>query len=329
MRTVAVAATIFLLASISAAPLKEKKATPITPQNLQEVREIGAIQRDAYRFDWIAGSDNLVIMPWEDEIEIFDSLKLSPVQKLAVGKRLVQFGLSSDGKKLAWAENNSTITIEDLRSGKKLTFDTGNSQPTPVFSPDGKWLAIGGGGAKASLWDVATAKKIRDFDSDAEGGLTPCFSPDGKTLAIGNRNSDPRLFETSTGKLLHVLPKKMTQQIRFNPAGTVIATTYVDGSIGLWDVASGKSLQMTKTTGEELYTVDWNPKGDLLVTAGLKAKIIIWDAKELRPLKELDAPEWVIHARFSPDGSRLVTAGGGMLKSPDRQITIWGLPGQR
>jgi len=84
-------------------------------------------------------------------------------------------------------------------------------------------------------------------------------------------------------------------------------------------------LQEEKTAGEELYAVDWSPKGDLLVTTGHNAKIILWDAKELKPLKELDGPEWVIWARFIPDGSRLFTAGGSFQQSPDRKITIWGL----
>jgi WD40 repeat protein len=264
-------------------------------------------------------------MPWEGAIEILDDRTFKPLRKLAEGKRLVQFAFSRDGELLAWAENNSIANIEHLKTGKKISFDTGNSQPGLAFSPNGEWLATGGYGTAASLWDTATGKKIRDFDTDRAGGLTPVFSSDGKTIAIGNRNSDPRLFEASTGKLLHVLPKRMTQEIRFNPSCTMLATTYVDGSIGLWDVASGKSLHLAKTEGEELYTVDWTPKGDILVTAGLNAKITLWDAKELRPLKELDAPDWVIRARFSRDGSRLFTAGGTRLKSTERKITVWGL----
>ncbi len=82
----------------------------------------------------------------------------------------------------------------------------------------------------------------------------------------------------------------MTQEIKFNPAGTVIATTYVDGTTGLWDVATGKSLHRVTTGAEELYTVDWSPDGKLLVTAGHDAKIILWDATDLKPLKELEAP---------------------------------------
>ncbi|HEV3386775.1 MAG TPA: sigma-70 family RNA polymerase sigma factor [Gemmata sp.] len=309
-----------------AAPVPKVVPTvAITVDNVKQVREVGKLARDAARFDWIPGSNEVAIIPWEGEIEVFDTRELKSVRTLGAGKQLVDFAFSRDGKQLAWSENNSSFTIENLKTGKQISVDTGRAQPSLTFSPDYKLLAAGGYGTEVDLWDVTTGKKIRDFESDLEGGLTPVFSPDGKILAVGNRNSDPRLFETSTGKLLHVLPKKMTQGIRFNPAGTILATAYVDGSIGLWDVETGKSLREEQTTGEELYTVDWSPKGDLLVTAGKNAKIIIWDAKELKPIKEIEAPEWVICARFSPDGSRIFTAGGTLMKSPDRKITIWGI----
>jgi WD40 repeat protein len=242
--------------------------------------------------------------------------------------------LSPNGEYLAWSENtpdSSGFTLENLKTGKQVSFVTEENTrlkfpgaPQLAFSPDGKLVAAGGTN-RMGLWEVATGKKIHEIEDDVWGGLTPVFSPDGKTLAIGNRNSNPRLIETSTGKVLHVLEKTMTQGIRFNPAGTILATANVDGSVGLWDVATGKLLKEEKTAGEELYNVEWSPKGDLLVTSGREAKIIIWDAKELKPLKELDAPEWVICLRFSPDGSLLFTAGGTLEKSPDRKITIWGL----
>ncbi len=328
MRASAIIVDLILATSVIAAPLREKNATPISSENVQHLREIGSLKRDAFRIDWIPRTAELAVMPWEDEIEVFDGRTLNSTRKLAAGKRLVQNAFSKDGRRFAWAENNSSVTIEDLKTGKSLTFDTGNSQPSMAFSPDGKWLATGSGG-RACMWDVSTGKKLRDFETDTEGGITPVFSPNGKILAVGNRNSDARLFDAATGKLLHILPKGMTQEVQFNPAGTVLATTYVDGSIGLWDVASGKSLHLQETAGEELYSVDWSPKGDLLVTSGRHAKIILWDAKTLKPLKELDAPDWVIRARFSPDGSRLFTAGGSEVRSPDRKITIWGLVGMK
>jgi WD40 repeat protein len=259
----AVAVLILSASQLVAGTLKNQPTIPIEPNNVQELHELRALQQDAFRFAWIPISKELAVMPWGDEIQVFDPRLLKPVRKLAAGKQLVHFAFSRDGERLAWSENQSSVTIENLRTGRSTTLDTGNNQPSQDFSPNGKWLVTGGYGDKASLWEVATGNKIRDFTSDAKGALTPVFSPDGKIMELGNRNSSSRLFEASTGKLLHVLPKRMTQEIRFSPTGTVLATTYVDGTLGLWDVASGKSLQEVKATAEELYTVDWSPRGDL------------------------------------------------------------------
>ena len=318
--------TLLFAAPVAAAPLvKEKAPPPITPKNVDSVREIASIPRDAVRFDFVPNTGELAVMPWEGDIEVFDPKTLRPVRKLAVGKKLVQFGFSRDGGRLAWAENNSTVTIEDLKTGKTVSFDTGQAQPSIAFSLDGKRVATGGYGKASTLWGAANGKKGFEYETDTDGGLTPLFSPDGEIFALGNRNSEPRLFNAATGRLLHVLPHKMTQEIRFNPAGTLLATTYVNGGLGLWDVATGKLVREAKTTASELYTVDWNPTGDLLVTAGLAGKITLWDPLELKPLKEFDAPEWVIRAKFSPDGSRVFTAGGNSTRDETRRITVWGL----
>jgi WD40 repeat protein len=331
MRTIGLAVSVVVIAAgqLVADSIKERFPTPIARENLQQLRELKVLQHDAYRLDWIPVSNALAVTPLEGEIEVFDPRSLKPIRKLAAGRRLVEFAFSRDGDQLAWSENNLSVTIENLKTGKTTILNTGNHQPKVEFSPDGQWLATGGYGDTAGLWKVATGVKVREFATNAKGGLTPVFSPDGKILALGNRNSDTRLFDSLTGNLLHVLPKTMTQQIRFDPTGSVLATTYVDGSIGLWDVTNGTSLHQVKTAAKELYTVDWSPIGDLLVTAGLNGKITLWDAKELKPLKELDAPEWVIRATFSPDGSRLLTAGGSTQNKAERRITVWGLNGER
>ena len=77
---------------------------------------------------------------------------------------------------------------------KERLIETGQSQPSVVFSPDSKWLVTGGYGTTAFMWDPATGKKTREFETDRDGGLTPVFSRDGKLLAVGNRNSVPRLL---------------------------------------------------------------------------------------------------------------------------------------
>ncbi len=61
------------------------------------------------------------------------------------------------------------------------------------------------------------------------------------------------------------------------------------------------------------------------MTAGLGGEITLWCPRDLTALKELEAPEWVIRVRFSPDGARLLSAGGGAHPPADRKVTVWGL----
>ena len=183
----------------------------------------------------------------------------------------------------------------------------------------------GGYGTQAKLWSTNSGKLIRCLDAPCKGGLTTVFSPDGKLLAVGNRNDVTRLFEVETGKLLHTLPRKMSHELKFSLNCDKLAVAYVDGSVALWDVDNGNLLFERKTEAKEIYTLDWSPAGDVLATAGLEGKITLWEASNLTILKELDAPEWVIRIRFSPDGSRLYSAGGKSSPAVDKKVSVWGL----
>jgi WD40 repeat protein len=322
-----IALTVALSTFAAPAPRPPKSQPPLTPENVAKIEPVGEIARYAYRLVFGPGPGELSVLPWEESIEVFDVNTLKSVRRLAADRRLTHVAFTPDGDTAAWSDNRGTsVEIVNLRTGKGRTVEAGGRQAHVAFSPNGEYLATGVYGTVATLWKTATAEKVRTFETDTDGGLTMAFSRDGKMLALGNRNSTTSLYEVATGKPLHVLPRRMTHEIKFNPAGTVLAATYVNGLVALWDVATGKVLHERASGAEELYTLDWSPKGDLLVTAGRKGKITIWDPKDLKSLKELEAPEWVIQVRFSPDGSRLFTSGGSVLPSRDRRVQVWGLP---
>jgi WD40 repeat protein len=61
-----------------------------------------------------------------------------------------------------------------------------------AFSPNGDFLAVGGGypttegkkgHAELALWDVKTRKKVRSLEGHTEDLRSVAFNPDGKTLA--------------------------------------------------------------------------------------------------------------------------------------------------
>jgi WD40 repeat protein len=323
-RTVSILSLFVMTALVCAAPAPSRKPEAISVKNAEKVTLIRAIDWDAWEMVWMP-KNQLALHSWEKPAKIVDPISFRSVRKLAEGKRLVHFAASSDGETIAFCENKSTVEIHNLRTKEVLHIDTGNAQPAMAFSPDGKLLATGGAGTQANLWSTKSGNFIRALATPGNGGLTPVFSPDAKLLAVGNRNDVTRIFEVETGKLVHTLPRKMSHELKFSPNGQVLAVAYVDGSVGLWDVDSGNLLFASKRKAEEIYTLDWSPAGDVLATAGLEGNIILWNASNLIILKELDAPEWVIRVRFSPDGSRLYSAGGKKFSAVDRKVSVWGL----
>ena len=299
---------------------------PIEPHNVNRLRPLDEIERAVWQLEWSPDRKRVAFVGWEMPVDVRETITLWPVRTVGEGRKLIHFAFSPDRNCVAYCENTTLVELLHLKSGRTLALDTGNPQPAMVFSPDGKLVATGGYGREASLWDAKTGKLVRTLIADLHGagGLEVQFSPDGKLIAVGNRNSIARLYDVDTGRQLHVLDKPNSHDIAFHPSSRTVAISYVDASIVLWDVATGQVRAEQQTPAEEIYTLDWSPQGDLLASGGLKGDICLW-SEDLTLLRALPAPEWVISVKFSPDSSRLITAGGEPQPGGKRSVTVWGI----
>jgi WD40 repeat protein len=317
-------ASTALLVGAPAPPIRSKPA--ISAANATRVKKLRELPHDIWEIVWRPKQRQVCFLGWERPVEVLDADTFKPLEKLASGGRFIHVAASRDGNSIALVPNSNSVEVQHLGTRKKVVLKTGNPQPKPAFSPDGKLVATGGYGTQAKLWDATSGRLIRSFDAaGVAGGLTVAFSPNGKLLALGNRNDDTNVYEVATGKLLYTLTQKMTHELKFSPDGRTLAVAYVNGEVGLWNMVNGKLLCIRKTGASEIYTLDWSLRGDVLATAGREGKILLLSARDLKVLKELEAPQWVIRVRFSPDGSRLLSAGGGSSAGSDRKVVVWGL----
>jgi WD40 repeat protein len=84
--------------------------------------------------------------------------------------------------------------------GERLRMD-GEVQAV-AFSPDGKLLATAGQARRVVLWDTATGKEARGFDTGGYSVHWLAFSPDGKRLFLGGSDSSVRVLDSVRGSLL-------------------------------------------------------------------------------------------------------------------------------
>jgi WD40 repeat protein len=71
-----------------------------------------------------------------------------------------------------------------------------------AWSPDTKWIAVGGGAPEVNLYDAETGAAGASCKGHSAGIYVVAFSPDSKVLATGGFDGQVRLYDSITGKLL-------------------------------------------------------------------------------------------------------------------------------
>ncbi len=242
-----------------------------------------------------------------DEIaEDYTKWELPKAAKARLGKggiNVMQF--SPDGTLLA-VGSNIGVWLYDAKTGKELTMFPGMCQSL-AFSPDGRFLANGGGrygsggrfrGKELQLWEVATGNKV-----SLPNALLPAselrFSEDGKTLvSLGNwGDSIGQLdIETKRGNVEEI-QERSWEVIKRRSDSEPYALTHdkfavggTDGRIELWDTTTGKKTSTLRGHAEKLT-----------ILRRISSKLF---GKNQDPLP-LEVDKRVLALAFSPDGTYL------------------------
>jgi WD40 repeat protein len=147
------------------------------------------------------------------------------------------------------------VRLFDLSTGQELgSLKHQGTAHSVSFSPDGKLLASGGGGA-AKLWDLAAGSASTIIEG-GDGVEVYCvsFSPDGLTLAVGVGSRDfggsqdeVRLWDLKMGHERAVLSGRRgkVRSLAFSPDGKALVTGSGEAVV-LWDLPK---LQDTQNHG--------------------------------------------------------------------------------
>ncbi|NBO34229.1 MAG: serine/threonine protein kinase, partial [Actinobacteria bacterium] len=106
---------------------------------------------------------------------------------------------------------------------------------------------------------------------------------------------------------MHVLEghAERVDALSFSPDGAKLASASIDGSIQLWDVATGDCLCSLQTFCA-VSCLAFSHDGSVLAAASGKT-VQLWDLAAGEPLRALESQSWVIGVAFSPHGSCLAS----------------------
>ncbi|MEO6738704.1 MAG: c-type cytochrome domain-containing protein, partial [Chthoniobacteraceae bacterium] len=280
-----------------------------------------------------AGDDNL-IHTWSAETgAAFDVLKghKAPVTALvfstaqsapgAPGGELIS--TAGDGLSLSWNLSPAWKPERTIGSdGPGSPFaDRVNAL---AFSPDGRFLAIGGGepsrGGEIKIWDIQSGRFAREFpNTHSDTVLALEFSADGRFLASGAADKIARVTDLSSGKVVksfeghthHILG------VAWSLDGRTLATAGADSVVKVWDFTTGDRKKNIEGYDKEVTSVHFVGAGEQVLTSSgdNKVRLVGLDGKEARVFP--DVADFMQSAAVSADG-KTVLAGG-----QDGVLRVW------
>ncbi len=105
-----------------------------------------------------------------------------------------------------------------------------------------------------------------------------------------------------------------------SPDSDLLAAGGSDGSVTLWDLASGNPVRVFHAHSGAVWAVAFSPDSHHLASAGSDGAIRLWDPATGQPTHTLHGHTRAVWAvAFSPDGHHLASA------SDDGAIRLWDL----
>ena len=241
-------------------------------------------------------------------------------------RAVYSIAFSHDAKHLASGGHDGTVRLWETGTGQEATVYRGHQEQvrSVAFSPDQHTLASGGFDHLIRFWNLA-APHEQTIEMNARGPLpAAAATPDCHALVTADRNGLLKVWLRNGDELapecsyiLRGAPTTGVSAIAINPAGDRVAAASMnkdEASIYVWQLPPQgkvkapievKSPRAFKTKGEVHALAS---HGALLAVAG-KNGVQLWN---LETKKEVRAPVSVNvnSVAFTPDGKKLLTAGG-------------------
>ena len=165
--------------------------------------------------------------------------------------QLLCLAVSPDGRRIVTGPSvgDKVARVWDVATGKLVARLEGNAEAVYAlaFSPDGKTVLTGGEDRTLRLYEAATGRLSRKFESDNSPKFHAlAFLPDGRRVVSGSEGNYLVFWSVATGRLLSVYegPLAGTQLIALAPGGRMI-TAHNDRTVRVWTLPAADSTTTT------------------------------------------------------------------------------------
>jgi WD40 repeat protein len=195
---------------------------------------------------------------------------------------------SRDGLLLVYArEGDCEVWSVDPLERRHAFSVADTSVWTAALLPGGEQLVTCG--KRVSVWDAADGGLVRELDADLDGDPNVAAAPDGTQVALtaSRGESSTGIWDVGSGRLVRPLAwgkfsdsayASVPGSVDFSPDGERILTSSADGTVQLWDAATGELAQLLTIAAERARSARFSPDGLWIVTTEAEGPAKVWPA---------------------------------------------------
>lgn len=274
-------------------------------------------RKDGSRFSTLSGG------PCESEekalVQVWAADTVKLINRLCVGNA-DNGALSPDGRVFASLDaknNKARIWVTDLgkeTASAQLQVDV-STLSYVEFGPDQTFMSGAIATRRVGVWDLASGAQLAVLGDQPEEIYGAPQSPDGKLILV-KAGKTASIWDWRKGKIL--MTRSDLAASLFGDNGSVLIAQSVDGTIRLWDIASGKSMGTIPAINELMLAGDVKRDQGRFVAGFGEGAVVAWDLATGKSMASIDGHgRAVVEAHLSADGARVLTA------SEDGKAIIW------
>jgi WD40 repeat protein/predicted Ser/Thr protein kinase len=286
-------------------------------------RETAHLAWDASNFNVMTFSEDgrrLAVVADSPVVSVWDTDTGRVVAKLRTHRARVRgVAFHPRGDRLLTGSPDGTVRQWDLRSGGEVQPPYNGHEGEVralAYSPDGQRVASAGVDRTVRLWQAEGGQEEAVLHGHTRSVVGLAFSRDGRRLASW-QDDGARLWDTGPHATLPVLRghTNYVYPVAFTADGRLIASGSWDGSVRLWDAATGQSVGDPLPQGGHVRALALSPDGTRLVSMGDKTDDLrVWDVASRRQLATYKTAEnglWAV--AYHPGGTHIAVLGPGHL----------------
>lgn len=207
-------------------------------------------------------------------------------------------------------------------------------------SPDGNILATVSNNRSIRLWDAKTGALLHILEGEHREWLdSPAFSPDGSLLAttssvsaLNQQLGRIQFWNPATGERLNTVDgMDWPKSVKFDPIGNFIVVGTVGDIFELDSTSYSVIGHVSRPFGSRtLSTMEFDPTGTYLATAGQDGSVRLWKMPLLEPARTFDAGTPVVKVGIPGEGNSPIPVAsvafsreGGLLAAENQEGTVF------